>query len=56
LIVRGDGDHRFSRAEAVELSALVGGAQLLHVPNAGHIACNDNKEACLLGVQQYLRF
>jgi pimeloyl-ACP methyl ester carboxylesterase len=55
LIVRGDQDHLYSLAEAVELRTLIRDAQLLHLPNAGHVVFNDSKEMCLLGIKQFLR-
>jgi len=54
LIVRGDEDHLFSLAEAVELRTLIADSQLLHLPKAGHTAFDDSREMCLLGVKQFL--
>jgi pimeloyl-ACP methyl ester carboxylesterase len=54
LLVRGDQDHLFSLAEAVELRTLIADSQLLHLPKAGHVAFDDSREMCLLGLQQFL--
>jgi pimeloyl-ACP methyl ester carboxylesterase len=54
LLVRGDADHLFSLAEAAELRTLIRDSQLLHLPNAGHVAFDDSREMCLLGVRQFL--
>lgn len=55
LIVRGDQDHLYSLAEAVEIRSLIENSQLLHLPRAGHVAFDDSREMCLLGVKQFLR-
>jgi pimeloyl-ACP methyl ester carboxylesterase len=55
LIVRGDRDHLYSLAEAVELRMLIANSQLLHLPNAAHDAFNDSKLMCLLGLKEFLQ-
>jgi pimeloyl-ACP methyl ester carboxylesterase len=55
LIVRGDQDPLFSLPEAVELRTLIPSSQLLNLPEAGHVAFDDSRQMCLLGVRQFLR-
>jgi pimeloyl-ACP methyl ester carboxylesterase len=55
LIVRGDQDPLFSLAEAVEIRTLIEKSQLLHLPEAGHVAFDDSRDLCLLGVKQFLQ-
>jgi pimeloyl-ACP methyl ester carboxylesterase len=54
LIVRGDDDHLVSLRDTVELREMIGGAKLLNLPFAGHVAFEDQKDMFLIGLKQFL--
>jgi pimeloyl-ACP methyl ester carboxylesterase len=54
LIIRGDDDHLFSLAEAVELRTLIKQARLLNVPAAGHVVHQENEAICSTAIRQFL--
>jgi pimeloyl-ACP methyl ester carboxylesterase len=55
LILRGDDDHLFSLAEAVELRTLIKQARLLNVPAAGHVVHQERAAICSTAIRQFLR-
>lgn len=54
LIVRGDDDHLFSLAEAVELRGMIAASKLLNIPSAGHVAFDDQESICSIAIRQFL--
>lgn len=54
LVVRGDEDHLFSLASAIELRAQIPGAGFLNIPFAGHEVHQDAPGLFLEAVQEFL--
>lgn len=54
LIIRGDDDHLFSLAEAVELRTVIKQSQLLNVPAAGHVVHQESGAICSIAIRQFL--
>jgi valacyclovir hydrolase len=54
LIVRGDDDHLFSLADAVELRELIQQSQLLNIPAAGHVVHQESEAICSMAIRRFL--
>ncbi len=55
LILRGDGDHLFTRRQAVDLADRVSGSVFGNIPFAGHAAHEDQPAMCVRIVGEFLR-
>jgi pimeloyl-ACP methyl ester carboxylesterase len=55
LIVRGDGDHLFTRRQAANLADRSKGSVFANVPFAGHAAHEDQPDMCVRIVEEFLR-
>lgn len=54
LLLRGDGDHLFTRRQAVDLADRIRGSVFANIPFAGHAAHEERPDLCVRIVEEFL--